>query len=53
MKWHVFCHEGKERNPHALCDGEVTLTANQDVGSKVKLAGGRKKIRLISLLKTP
>lgn len=37
-----FCHEGKGRNPHALCDDEVTLTASQDVHSKVKLAGGKK-----------
>lgn len=28
---------------HALCDDEVTLTANQDIDSKVKLAGGEKR----------
>lgn len=43
MKWHVFCHEGKERNLHALCDDEVTLTASQDVDSKIKLAEGKNK----------
>lgn len=30
------------RHPHALCDGEVTLTVSQYVESKVKLDGEKK-----------
>lgn len=35
-----FYHEGKERSPCAVHDGEVTLHVNQYLDSKVKLDGG-------------